>query len=300
MATIAQDVSAPRVVPGMTVAQARRALAETLRHAGIESPELDARLLTGHAVGLDHTGLTVQSARKLNEREARGLAALARERLMRKPVARIIGAKEFWGLTLRVGEATLVPRPETETVVEAALAAIDRGGPRTRPLRIADLGTGSGALLLALLSELTNATGIGTDFNLGALALARDNARRLNLRSRALFAACDFGAALRRGFDLVVSNPPYVATPDIAALAPEVRHDPLSALDGGADGLACYRVIAAQAPNLLAPGGDLVVELGAGQEPAVAALFAAAGLCASPACVDLADIPRALRASMRP
>jgi release factor glutamine methyltransferase len=296
MAAVAQDLSAPLSAPGMTVAQARRALAEVLRHAGIESPELDARLLTGHALGLDHTGLTVQSARKLSEREARALAALAGERLMRKPVARIVGVKEFWGLPLRVGAATLVPRPETETVVEAALAAIDRGGPRTRALRIADLGTGSGALLLALLSELPNATGIGTDTSFGALAVARDNARRLNLRSHALFAACDFGAALGRGFDLVVSNPPYVATPDIAALAPEVRHDPRSALDGGADGFSCYRAIAAQAPDLLAPGGHLVVELGAGQEAAVAALFQAAGLCPSPARLDLAGVPRALPA----
>ncbi len=148
-----------------------------------------------------------------------------------------------------------MPRPETETVVEAALAAIDGDGPRTRALRIADLGTGSGALLVALLSELPNAIGIGTDVSREALAAARDNAGRLGFASRAVFAACDFGAALAGAFDLVVSNPPYIASAEIALLPPEVRHDPRRALDGGADGLGCYRAIAGQAPKLLKPDG---------------------------------------------
>jgi len=179
---------------------------------------------------------------------------------------------------LRISEATLVPRPETETVVEAALAAIDSGGPRNRPLRIADLGTGSGALLVALLTELPNADGVGTDISVDALTTARDNARRLELDRRAHFVACDFGAALSGPFDLVVSNPPYVVSSDIADLAPEVRRDPRRALDGGADGLDCYRTIAGQVARLLKPGGDLVVELGFGQEAPVSAMFRAAGL----------------------
>ena len=173
-------------------------------------------------------------------------------------------------------------------------------GPRTRALRIADLGTGSGALLLALLSELPNATGIGTDVSREALEAARANAGRLGLAARATFVACDFGAALAGRFDLVVSNPPYVASGDIAALPPEVRHDPRRALDGGADGLDCYRTIAGQAPKLLKPGGHLVVELGIGQEPAVAALFRAAGLATSPARPDLGGIPRALQMRVLP
>ncbi len=163
-------------------------------------------------------------------------------------------------------------------------------------MRIADLGTGSGALLLALLTELPNAAGVGTDVSPEALAAARDNADRLGLASRAQFVVCDFGAALAGAFDLVVTNPPYIASGDIAALPPEVRHDPRRALDGGADGLDCYRTIAGQARGCSAPDGHLVVELGIGQEPAVAALFRAAGLAPSPARPDLAGIPRALHA----
>jgi release factor glutamine methyltransferase len=285
----------------MTAAEARRALAETFRQAGLDSPELDARLLTGHALDLDHTRLAADPRRRLDDDETRALAALAARRLGGEPVARILGIKEFWGLPLRLNEATLVPRPESETVVEAALAAIDlvgpgSGGPRARALRIADLGTGSGALLIALLRELPNASGIGTDISREALEAARDNAGRLGILSRVEFAACDFGAALTGAFDLVVSNPPYIASGDIALLPPEVRRDPRRALDGGADGLDCYRTIAGQAPKFLASAGHLVVELGIGQEPAVAALFRAAGLAPSPARRDLAGIPRALHA----
>jgi release factor glutamine methyltransferase len=280
----------------MTVAQARRALTDVLRQAELDSPELDARLLVGHALGLDHTGLTIESGRILGGDAAHALAALAARRLGREPVARILGVKEFWGLPLRLNDATLVPRPETETVVEAALAAIDSAGPRNRVLRIADLGTGSGALLIALLTELPNASGIGTDISREALAAARGNAGRLGLAPRAEFIVCDFGATLTGTFDLVVSNPPYIASADIDKLPPEVRHDPRRALDGGADGLDCYRTIAGQVPRLLKPNGDLVVELGIGQEPAVAALFAAAGLTPSPARPDLSGIPRALHA----
>jgi release factor glutamine methyltransferase len=281
---------------GMTVAQARRALTDAFRQAELDSPELDARLLVGHALGLDHTGLTIDSGRSLGGNAAHALAALAARRLEREPVARILGVKEFWGLPLRLNDATLVPRPETETVVEAALAAIDSAGPRTRTLRIADLGTGSGALLIALLTELPNAAGIGTDVSCKTLAAARGNADRLGITARTEFAICDFGAALTGSFDLVVSNPPYIASADIDTLSPEVRHDPRSALDGGTDGLDCYRTIAGQAPGLLKPNGDLVVELGIGQEPAVATLFRAAGLAPLPARPDLAGIPRALQA----
>jgi release factor glutamine methyltransferase len=281
---------------GMTVAQARRTLTDIFRQAELDSPELDARLLVGHALGLDHTGLTIDSGRSLGGNAAHALAALATRRLEREPVARILGVKEFWGLPLRLNDATLVPRPESETVIEAALAVIDSAGPRNRALRIADLGTGSGALLIALLTELPSAVGIGTDVSSKALAAARGNAGRLGIAARTEFAICDFGAALTGSFDLVVSNPPYIASADIDTLSPEVRHDPRPALDGGADGLDCYRTIAGQAPGLLKPNGDLVVELGIGQEPAVATLFRAAGLAPLPARPDLSGIPRALRA----
>jgi release factor glutamine methyltransferase len=278
----------------LTAAGARRALANKLRATGIDSPELDARILVAHALALDPAALAAAGTRVLDRAEADAIAALARRRLAREPVARILGRKEFWSLSLRVDGATLVPRPETETVVEAALAAIDAGGARARSLRIADLGTGCGALVLALLSELPHAFGIGTDTSLGALAVARDNARNLGL-ARAAFLACDMTAALVGPFDAIVSNPPYIASGDIAALAPEVRDfDPRAALDGGPDGLDYYRIIAATAPALLRPGGVIVVELGIGQARAVAALFAAVGLSPSPPHADLNGVPRAL------
>ena len=281
---------------GLTVGAARRAAIAELRGAGIATPELDARVLFAHALALDHAGLAAADGRVLDGEQITTAAALIRRRLAGEPVARIVGYKEFWSLRLRIGPATLVPRPETETIVETALAAIDAGGLRTRPLRIADLGTGSGALLLALLSELPNAFGIGTDISLDALRVAAENAERLGLR-HAAFAACDMGMALRGRFDLIVSNPPYVASADIATLAPEVRDfDPRTALDGGPDGLDAYRSLVAAVQPLLAPGGIAVVELGIGQAQAVGALFSAAGLTVSAPRPDLAGVPRALLA----
>jgi release factor glutamine methyltransferase len=277
-----------------TIAEARRSLIAQLRAGGVDSPELDARILIGHALGLDHAALAAAPARRLGAAEESAIAALAQRRLAHEPVARIVGVKEFWSLNLAVSAATLVPRPETETVVEAALAAVAARRPRARALCIADLGTGSGAILLALLSELPEAFGVGTDLDPAALALARGNARRLGLR-RAAYVACDMAAALRGPFDLIVSNPPYIASGDIATLPPEVRlFDPRRALDGGRDGLDCYRAIAAVAPALLAPDGALVVELGTGQAEPAAALFAAAGLAPAPPRADLNDVPRAL------
>jgi release factor glutamine methyltransferase len=284
------------LAPDMTIAQARRALTDTFAKAGLDAPELDARLLTGHALGLDHTALTIEGERLLGDDTARALAALAARRLDREPIARILGVKEFWGLPFRLNDATLVPRPETETLVEVSLGALDESGSRHRALRIADLGTGSGAILIALLAELPNATGIGIDVSPQAVTAARDNAACLGLTSRAQFAVGDFGAALAGSFDLIVSNPPYVESNLIATLPPEVRRDPRRALDGGADGLDAYRTIAGQTRKLLGPGGHLVVELGVGQESAVAGIFRAAGLTSPSAQPDLSGVPRALRA----
>jgi release factor glutamine methyltransferase len=289
-------VTASGLVPGLTVGAARRLAAQMLRDRGIDSAELDARILTGHAAALDHAAMLSQHDRPLDDTQAAALTQMLRRRLDGVPVARIVGIKEFWGLPLQVTAATLVPRPETETVVETALALLDADGPRGRALRIADLGAGTGALLLALLSELPNAAGVATDIDTAALAAARANARRLQLDGRAHFVACDFGTALSGGFDVVVSNPPYIASGDINGLAAEVRHDPRRALDGGRDGLACYRAIAADARRLLAPGGHLVVEVGLGQEPPVAALLRAGGLEPLPAKPDLSGIARALPA----
>jgi release factor glutamine methyltransferase len=270
-------------------------LAAQFRSAGIDTPDLDARILIGHVLNLDHAALLTQAERDLTHAEDEIIATVAARRLAREPVARIIGAKEFWSLPFSLNAETLVPRPETETVIEAVLDAIDCKRARAHPLRLADLGTGSGVLLLALLSELPNACGIGTDLSLAALACARANAAALGLAGRASFLACDQGSALKPPFDLVVANPPYVAHDTIATLAPEVRlFDPPRALDGGPDGLGAYRAIARDAPRLLAPNGLLVVELGAGQCDAVANLFAAAGLAVEPPRHDLSGVPRAL------
>jgi release factor glutamine methyltransferase len=266
--------------PALTsVGAARRALAQAFRAAGLDSPAVDARLLIAYALGLDHAGLAAASERPLTHEEGARIDTLAARRLAREPVARILGVKEFWGLPLRLTPAVLVPRPESETVVEASLAALGGVEARGRALRIADLGTGSGALLLALLTELPNACGVGTDRDPLAATAARENAERLALANRARFVVCDYGAALAGGFDLVVSNPPYVRTHDIAGLAPEVRsHDPRLALDGGPDGLDAYRAIVGGICDLLRIGGRLVVEVGAGQSQPVEQLLADTGL----------------------
>jgi len=284
---------------GETITAARRALTRSFAAAALDSPELDARILIGHALALDPAGIISQGPRLLTSAESAAIAALAQRRLAHEPVARILGVKEFWGLPFRLNAETLVPRPETETVVEAALAALE--AQRQGALRMADLGTGSGALLAALLSEYPAALGVGTDLSDTAIACARRNMRALELQERALFVVCDYGAALRGPFDLLVSNPPYVRRGDIPTLQPEVRlFEPARALDGGADGLHGYRAIAADARRLLAPDGLVVVELGAGQASAVAALFSAAGLAVERPRPDLSGTARALPARLMP
>lgn len=263
--------------PGMTVAQARRALTEQFRAADIETPELDARVLIGRALGLDHAALVSAAAQPLSAADAERIEDFARRRLAGEPVARITGTREFWGLPFIVTADVLVPRPETETVVETTLALI--GQDPTANLLILDIATGAGAILLALLGELPNARGIGTDIDGKALDVARRNATQLGFADRADFVLSDYGAAVSGPFDLVVSNPPYIATSEIATLAREVRdHDPRHALDGGADGLSAYRAIAADAIRLLAPGGYLVLEIGRGQEDDVTQLLIQATL----------------------
>jgi release factor glutamine methyltransferase len=289
------------IAPELSVAGARQALARSFRQEGLATPELDARLLVAHALGLDHAALAAQSSRSLTAGEADLIARSGARRLAGEPVARILGAKEFWGLAFKLDPATLVPRPETETVVEAALAALGRDRGAAAAIKIADFGTGCGALLLALLSELTCARGIGTDVSEGALACARGNAAALGLAARAAFIACDFGAALKGPFDLIVSNPPYVARDAIASLPPEVRDfDPRRALDGGPDALDAYRSIATMAQPLLAPDALLVLELGIGQLDAVGCILAGAGLAVGHAQPDLSGIPRAVVARRRP
>jgi release factor glutamine methyltransferase len=289
-------VSAGESFAGQTVETVRRALTVRFKSGAIESAELDARLLVGAVLGLDLTGLITAAHRQLSADEAMRLEDFARRRLQGEPVARILGHKEFWGLPLKLSPATLVPRPDTETVVELALELLRADGASGRKLRIADLGTGSGAILLALLSELPGAHGFGTDISAAALQTAETNAALAGLSDRATFIACDYASGLSGPFDLIVSNPPYVCSADIADLALDVRdYDPRAALDGGADGLDAYRALIPQAAGLLTPGAVLVVEAGEGQSGQIQALMTAAGLTPAGAPkADLAGIQRAV------
>jgi release factor glutamine methyltransferase len=295
-------VSAGCSLAGQTIEAARRALAARFNAAAIDSAALDARMLVGAVLNLDLTGLIAAAARRITATEAAQIADFARRRIDGEPVARILGHKEFWGLRLRLSPETLVPRPDTETVVELALAMLRAAPVSATRLRIADIGTGSGAILLALLHELPEAFGIGTDISLAALRTARRNAADLQLAERAAFVACDYVAALSGPFDLIASNPPYVRSRDIAYLANEVRdHDPHRALDGGADGLDAYRALIPQGARLLGPGGALVVEAGRGQSSDIEGLMTAAGLTlAGPPRADLAGILRAVAARKLP
>lgn len=286
---------------GQSIESARRALAAQLRAAQLDEAELDARILLGAALGLDLTGLIAQATRLLTDAEALQLARLAQRRIAGEPVARILGTREFWGLPFRLSEATLVPRPDTETVVELALE-IFRERQASHPVRIADIGTGSGAILLALLHEIPTAFGVGTDLSLSALHTARGNAKALGLGDRSAFVACSYASALSGPFDLIVSNPPYIPSGEIPKLSIEVRaHDPHLALDGGNDGYDAYRALIPQAAELLAPGGALVVEAGQGQARNIETLMTAAALTVDrPPRADLGGILRAVPARKMP
>lgn len=290
---------------GLSVDAARRHLTGLLKQTSADTPELDARLLIGAVLDLDLTGLATSASRIIDAREATRLADFAHRRAAGEPVARIIGLKEFWGLPFRLSATTLVPRPDTETVVEAALEIAKEiinkeitkttieSGNAGAALRVADLGTGTGAILLALLSELPAASGVGTDIDMAALETAADNARHLGLADRASFIRCNYAQALQGPFDLIVSNPPYIPSQEIAALSIEVReHDPYLALDGGADGLDAYRALIPQATALLRTGGALLLEVGQHQDRDVGALIQAHGLRLAPTKADLAGIPR--------
>lgn len=282
---------------GPTIAQLRRQMAARLAAGGVDTPELDARLLLAHILGCDAGALLARGLDPASAENRSAAEANLARRLAGEPVARIIGHKEFWSLDFRLSPDTLVPRPDTETVVEAALSLFPD---RAAPLRILDLGTGTGAILAALLVERPAATGVAVDRSEDAARTARHNFEANGLSARTSLIVGDWGSALAGGFDLVVSNPPYIGEGEMADLAVDVRvHDPRLALVAGDDGLAAYRAIAADLPRLLKPRGTAVLELGLGQEPAVAALVEAAGLSVlGPARADLAGIPRALCARL--
>lgn len=263
-----------------------------LRAAAIETPRLEARLLLAHALGCRQEDLLRDPRAAVPPTAAALFATLLRRRLDHVPMAYLLGHQEFWSLRFAVSPASLIPRADSEALIEAALTACpDRG----RVRRILDLGTGTGCLLLAALSEFPGATGVGVDRVPEAAALARANATSLGLAERAHFVAADWAAPLAGRFDLVLSNPPYIPSPALPGLMPEVaRHEPGSALDGGPDGLAAYRTLAGLLPALLAADGLAILELGAGQQAAVTRLAAAAGLRPLACRTDLAGVARAL------
>ncbi len=272
--------------PGESVGAFLCQAGQVLRAAAIEQPRMEARRLLGHAMGATAEALLRDSRAPVPTDAAARFTAMLARRSRREPMAYITGSAGFWGLDFAVSPATLIPRADSEALVEAAL----EHAPAAR--RVLDLGTGTGCLLLAVLSELPGATGIGIDIAPAAAALARRNARALGLPAQ--FLAGDWAAALHARFDLVLGNPPYIEAAAIAGLMPEVAaHEPAAALDGGVDGLDAYRAILADLPRLLAPGGVAVLELGQGQAAAVAALAMAQGLEWVEARADLGGVPRA-------
>ena len=274
------------------MAQALAEAAARLQRAGIPGARGEARVLVAAATGLSREALIAEPERALSVAHRGRLADLVARRARREPMAYVLGRREFWSLDLGVGPGVLVPRPDTETVVEAVLEALPD---RRAPLRLLDLGTGSGCLLLALLSELPRATGLGVDAAPEAVAVAAANAAALGLAGRAAFRLGDWGRGLDGAYDVVVSNPPYIPGRDIATLEPEVRDfEPREALEGGEDGLDAYRRLAPDAARLLPAGGLAALEIGQGQAEAVGAIMSAQGLEPIGVRRDLAGIERCL------
>ena len=275
-----------------TVGTTLEAAVRRLYAAGIDTARLDARLLLGDVLQVEAAELVAHPERPLAGPESERFRDLIERRCRHQPVSQLLARREFWGLTFRVSADTLIPRPETETVVEQALAGI---ADRARAIRILDLGTGTGCLLLTLLHELPQATGLAIDRSPAALAVARANATALGLAERAEFRLGNWTDGLTESFDLIVSNPPYITTPEMEQLVPEVaRHEPHLALHGGWDGLDCYRAIAGGLGGRLRPDGRLLLEIGAEQGDSVPAIFAAAGFACTARHNDLAGLPRCL------
>lgn len=256
--------------------QAVARLARVLGEAGIDTPLVDARILVLEAARLTARDLIVEPDRPLDEAARIRLHEFGLRRLRHEPVSRILGHREFYGRTFDIDASTLDPRADTETLIDAAVEIASREGWLGRPIRILDVGTGSGCLLVTLLAELPLATGVGTDVSVAALAMAARNARRHGVEARAAFQCTPALEDIDEVFDLLVSNPPYIPSRDLAGLAPEVReYDPRAALDGGADGLDMYRAIA-RGVHRVVPDGWALLEVGAGQAAEVAKILDAA------------------------
>lgn len=284
------DPITPKAGDGPTLLTVWKGAQARLKTGKIDSPSIDARLLVEAATGATRMDILTDPYRAVTPDQSATLDAYVERRLRREPVSRILGRKGFWKIMLNVTPDVLSPRPDTETLIDVAVLA----HARNEAFTVADLGTGSGAILLAILAERPAATGVGTDISFDAVAVARDNAAELELDNRATFLrtewATGFGDA---SFDLVVSNPPYIPSADIAGLDPEVRdHDPHLALDGGPDGLEAYRQLAPEIARVLKPGGVFAVEIGWDQGPQVKALFEAQGFTDVKIVKDLGDRDR--------
>lgn len=282
----------PDISPDLSRREAAAIAVRRLAAAGLDGPGLDARLLLADAVGADGAALLAHPEVSLGPDAAVRFRSHLARRLSREPVARILGRAEFWGLRFALSPETLVPRPDTETLVDAALASRpDRAGPAA----VLDLGTGSGCILVALLHELPAAFGIGIDRSLDALRTARGNARRNDVGARAAFAAADWAEPIAGGFDLVVSNPPYIRRADLARLEPDVaEHDPVCALDGGPGGLDGVRAVLRATGRCLRPGGTALIEIGHDQAADAAGVAADLGLRVRGTARDLGGHERVL------
>ena len=275
----------------MTTAGAAAAVAcARLAAAGVAAPRLDARLLVAHVLGVAPQTVFTRPETPLSAAQAATLDSLVTRRAAREPVSRIVNRRGFWTLDLALGPDTLDPRPDSETLVEALLAALPG---RDRRLRVVDFGTGSGCLLLALLTERPAAWGLGVDRSPGALAVALANAAACGLAGRTAFVCADWGRGLDGCFDAILANPPYIPSDEIAGLEPEVAvFDPRLALAGGPDGLDCYRVLVPHVARLLTSGGAAALEVGAGQAEAVGQMAQDAGLTVAEIRRDLGGVPR--------
>ena len=265
---------------------------ERLRAVGVESPRREARLLLAHSLGIRPEAFVSGNIPCPNAQAWGRFETALERRASREPLAYILGRREFWSLDFEVGPGVLIPRPESEIMVEQALK---RFPIRDAPLRVMDLGTGSGCLLLAFLSERPKADGVGVDISSEALAIAKRNAENLGLDSRTRFLRGDWMSALSGNWDVIFVNPPYIVEGELAGLDPEVsRYEPRAALDGGPDGLCAYRRIAAALLPRLGPQGRVFLEVGQGQASDVESLLAEKGLSVEGTVFDLASIPRCL------
>ena len=273
-----------------TLVTAWKAATARLKAGRIDSPSIDARLLLEVATGAGRADILTDPYRALTPEQQATLDGYVERRLKREPVSRILGKKGFWKIMLNVTPDVLSPRPDTEAILDVVMLAF---APH-QAFTLIDLGTGSGAILLATLAERARARGVGTDISFEALAVARDNAASLDLDGRCDFLRTEWAAGMAdHSFDLVVSNPPYIPSDDIDGLDPEVRdHDPRLALDGGPDGLQAYRDLAPEILRILKPGGIFAVEIGWDQGPQVKALFEAQGFADVIVVKDLSDRDR--------